>query len=126
MTNEKESVMIAIELKFKTKKQGAEDWGRIDSYQDISHLETLKNKGYHSGFFFMITDDHLYLKQSKRGTGVMFPMHEKAITPCNIELIPTSKGRQNRKIIVKKPYKFDWQTAINYNNESWYFLKIDV
>jgi hypothetical protein len=59
--NGKVTSSAAIELKFKKKSQGADDFARIDSYIDIVSLEEMKNRGYNKSYFYMITDDPIYM-----------------------------------------------------------------
>ena len=63
-------IKCGIELKFKLKIQGAQDWGRIDAYVDIESLEiaVLQKKEFDIGKFYMITDDMTYINQSTRGS----------------------------------------------------------
>ena len=118
----------AIELKFKTKKQGAQDYGRIDSYLDIEALELAleletkpetTDKKYSLGFFFMITDSTAYIKPSKVGVGTICPMHEGSV--IGPKLIQTDsvkcKGREGIKIRLKGSYCFTWEQS-----DEWYFL----
>lgn len=66
----------AIELKFETAKQGAQDHGRIDAYVDIEALElACCEEGHTFGRFYMITDSTAYVNASQRGVGTVFAMH---------------------------------------------------
>ncbi len=71
-------IKCGIELKFKLKKQGAQDWGRIDAYVDIESLEiaVLEQQKFDLGKFYMITDDTAYIKKSNRGSGTIFCLHD--------------------------------------------------
>ena len=54
------NVSCAIELKFKTAQQGAQDYGRVDAYTDIEALELVCPKHFTFGRFFMITDSKTF------------------------------------------------------------------
>ncbi|AKG34991.1 hypothetical protein [Paenibacillus durus] len=58
----------AMELKFKKKTQGAEDFARIDSYEDIECLEHCLDRNYETAYFCMIADNNIYSRESKLGT----------------------------------------------------------
>ena len=62
-------VSCAIELKFKTAQQGAQDHGRIDAYVDIEAVELACKSHFNFGRFFMITDSSVYVNPSQRGVG---------------------------------------------------------
>src|SRR5690606_691576 len=64
-----DKINCAIELKFKTSQQGAQDHGRIDAYVDIEALELVTNSEYKIGKFYMITDSQTYINKSNKGVG---------------------------------------------------------
>ena len=114
----------AIELKFKKENQGAQDFGRVDSYSDIEAVElALGIRNYCMGFFFMITNSTAYTNPSKLGVGTKFPMHHGAhilpgvFTTENVKC----KGREGTVIKLKNPYAFSWETA-----GGWHFLSIPI
>ena len=49
----RDKINCAIEMKFKTQKQGAQDHGRIDVYQDIEAIELSLENGFDIGFFLI-------------------------------------------------------------------------
>ncbi len=49
----------AIELKFKTEQQGAQDHGRIDAYVDIEAVELVTESQFTFVRFYMITDSKM-------------------------------------------------------------------
>jgi hypothetical protein len=113
-------IRCVIELKFKLKRQGAQDWGRIDSYVDIESLEMATQEHFDFGKFYMITDDATYTKKSKSGSGTIFCMHDGHITEKNKTLnTPNNKGRQDVFVNLKNQYSFTWDI---FNN--WYFLDL--
>lgn len=118
-----QKIKSAIELKFKTKAQAAQDYGRIDAFIDIEALEHACTNGYDFGTFFMITDSTTYIKQSKKGVGVEFAMHHNAQTKLTEYCCPECKGRQNVKVLLKHKYKFNWEDS---NSKEWHFLKLDI
>lgn len=112
----------AIELKFKTAKQGAQDHGRIDVFVDIEALEIACQRGYDFGRFYMITDSTPYVRQSKKGVGTVFTTHDGAVTPANQHFhCPQSKGRENVKVYLRNSYAFQWEQMAN-----WYFLELET
>lgn len=116
------SQQTAIELKFKTKVQGAQDHARIDCYSDIQRLEQLKSKGlFQNGYFFMITDSTSYINKSRRGVGTVFSMNNGHKSPKNRELHYNSKGRENIRITLDQEYTFNW-----INIDKWYFLMLKI
>jgi hypothetical protein len=115
-------VSCAIELKFKTDKQGAQDHGRIDAYVDIEALELACKQSYDFGRFYMITDSTPYVKKSKRGVGTVFCTHDGMKTVSNQKFhCPNSKGRENVVVTLSNSYKFEWEKIKN-----WYFLELTI
>lgn len=106
----------AMELKFKKKIQGAEDFARIDSYQDIESLEYCLERGYSNAYFCMIADDLIYSKASKIATtGDIFSMREGYVTPINIPISNANcKGRKDVIVTFKKAHTFEWQVQNGY------------
>jgi hypothetical protein len=115
----------AIELKFKLDSQGAQDWGRIDMYQDLEALEIVCKGKYEMGRFFAISDSVPYIKQSKRGAGIDYPTHDGYITELARQYETRSKGRENVKVQLSNEYLFEWE-KIERGENSWYFLDIVV
>lgn len=116
-----DQINCAIELKFKTTKQGAQDHGRIDAYVDIEALELVTNKYFDFGKFYMITDSEPYINQSTKGVGTVFATHNGYISEEGKELFFNSKGREHIRVNLQSSYKFEWQ-KIN----GWYFLDLTV
>lgn len=114
----------AVELKFKTAQQGAQDHGRIDAYTDIAALEGVccdVDADYAFGKFFMITDSSVYINRSIRGVGTVFCTHHgHQVTPGQIPP-STSKGREEIEITLRNPYQFNWTLA-----GKWYFLEVGI
>lgn len=118
------NVSCAIELKFKTEKQGAQDWGRIDAYVDIEAVEVAcrKNKAYSMGRFYMITDSAMYTKPSKKGVGTVFCLHHGHLTMAGTELsYPLSKGRSEVIVQLEESYPLHWQQI-----GKWHFLEVKI
>lgn len=116
------TVWAAIELKFKTDKQGAQDHARIDSYLDIESLEILVERNeYEFGKFYMITNSTPYINPSARGVGTVFAMHDgNKSEPLN-EFWFNSKGRENVRVNLKYSYHFKWDKI-----DDWYFLDLTI
>jgi hypothetical protein len=117
------NVGCAIELKFKTARQSAEDHGRIDAYVDIEAVElACVSQSFNFGRFFMITDSPIYMRQAKRGVGTVFCMHDGFEVKPGVDICcPNSKGREHVSVSLKKPYVFKWQ-----EHNGWYFLEVCV
>ena len=115
-------VSCAIELKFKTEQQGAQDHGRIDAYVDIEALELVTEDKFTFGQFYMITNSKTYLHKSTRGVGTVFGVnHGFQITP-NVEIAyPDSKGREHVALQFRNPYTFNWEIS-----GDWYFLAVEI
>lgn len=119
----KQNISCAIELKFKTAQQGAQDHGRIDAFTDIEAIEiACNNYNYTIGRFYMITDSTAYIKKSTKGVGTVFTTYDGAIiNPNSTFHYPNSKGRQNVKVTLKNSYHFDWEQM-----SKWYFLELKI
>ncbi|MCC9609373.1 hypothetical protein LOC68_05535 [Blastopirellula sp. JC732] len=116
------NVSCAIELKFKTAQQGAQDHGRIDAYVDIEAVELVCDSQFTLGRFFMITDSSVYVNPSQRGVGTVFCMHDGfQVTPGQEIACPQSKGRETVVVQLKNAHVFEWQ-----QHGGWYFLEICV
>ena len=116
----KHAASCAIELKFKTAKQGAQDHGRIDAYQDIEALERARRGGFSFGRFFMITDSSVYVNPSRRGVGTVFATHDGNQTVAGATFhCPQSVGRSHVQLTLANSYSFQWEQIGN-----WYFLEI--
>jgi len=122
-------VKCAIELKFKTAKQGAQDLGRIGAFEDIQKLEEYVSRDYDLGRFYFITDSSAYVKKSKRGNGTIFTMHDGAVTKSNSVFPYMAQGKVidgvkqyiEREIQLNDSYVFSWE-----NKNNWYFLEVLV
>lgn len=116
------SSSCAIELKFKTAQQSAQDYGRIDAFVDIESLEIVCCKGYDFGRFYMITNSTPYVNKSRKGVGTVFTTYDGAMTAPNQKFhYHNCKGRENVIVNLAHPYHFEWE-KIN----KWYFLELKV
>ena len=112
----------AIELKFKTEKQAAQNNGRIDAYTDIEALEQLCVNRFSMGRFYMITDSAIYTKESTRGVGTVFATHHGAIiSPGKDYSYPQSVGRKEVVTSYFKRHVFDWEYS-----SGWSFLEMQL
>ena len=121
----------AIELKFKTKKQGASNDGKNNVFQDIERLEKTKSEpSFGQGRFYMITDHQAYVNKSTQGgLGSVFTTHDGAETQANHEFYyRESKSKHNVKVELKNPYLFEWEKIDKKSDkkEEWYFLELKV
>jgi hypothetical protein len=117
-----EQVSCAIELKFKTAKQGAQDHGRIDMYVDIEAVELACLQEYTFGKFYAITDSTPYVNRSKKGVGAVFCTHHGAKTAVGQQFAcPQSKGREDVAVNLRNAYTFEWEQI-----DEWYFLELDI
>ncbi len=127
----KTNAKAAIELKFKTKKQGAQDHGRIDAFVDIEALENAKEfHSFSKARFYMITDSEIYLSKSKKGVGTIFTTYDGAKTKKDSYFhCPSSKGRENVNVHLNASYSFEWEKIeLKKNNMKyyWYFLELKI
>lgn len=116
----KQKTSCAIELKFKTKRQGAQDHGRIDAFIDIEALELVCEESFSIGRFYMITDSTPYINKSQKGVGTVFTTHDGAILKPGCYQYP-SKGREDVVVTLTKQYDLQWE-KIN----DWYFLQLNI
>jgi hypothetical protein len=115
------NVKCAIELKFKTAQQGAQDHGRIDAYVDIAALEGACKNGYQFGRFYMITDSSVYINQSVKGVGTRFRMHHGHQLLPGQTLKGESKGREDVEVNLDGAYQFNWTKF-----DKWHFLELRI
>ena len=120
----------AIELKFKTETQGAQNEARINVFRDVERLEKAKSEhSFAQGRFYMITDHQVYVNESKTGVGTVFATHDGARTQANHEFhFPDSKSIEDVKVNLKNSYLFEWEKIDKKTTkkEEWYFLEIPV
>jgi hypothetical protein len=114
-------ISCAIELKFKTNRQGAQDYGRIDAFIDIEALELACKKGFDMGVFYMITDSPPYINKSTKGVGTIFTTYDGAFINSGEYQYPKCKGRSDVVVNLENEYKIEWEKI-----SDWYFLKINV
>lgn len=133
-TGSKSEFSCAIELKFKTRQQSAQDIGRINVYQDLESLEKVCRKGgYDSGKFYMITDSRMYTALGKGEVADQFMIYDGYTTQGNTTHIhdePKWKNNQYCKVELKNQYRFEWEHSERHegdnNVSNWYFLEIDI
>ena len=127
--SDKYKTSCAIELKFKTKVQAAQDVGRVDAYVDIEALEkiVIEKKDYDLGKFYMITDYDAYTKPFKGKSAEDFKTHHKHTTEAEKEFIHSHnwKGLKGAKVFLKNSYTFNWE-KIDKDEQEWYFLELTV
>jgi hypothetical protein len=112
----------AIELKFKTAKQGAQDHGRIDAYQDIEALERACRSGYDFGRFYMITDSSVYVTAPRGIVGRVFDTHDGHQTVAGDTFhCPQCAGRSSVCLTLTNSYAFQWETIGQFH-----FLEVHV
>lgn len=101
----------AMELKFKKRSQGADDFARIDSYEDIESLEHCLDREYDIAYFCMIADYDIYSRGSRSGTtGDIFSMRNGYKAPVDIPIKnPKCKGRQDVVVNFRKEHIFEWE-----------------
>ena len=125
----------AIELKFKTRQQSAQDIGRINVYQDLEALEQVCRKGgYDIGKFYMITDSRVYTVMGKGEVADQFMIYDGYLTDGNTIHIhdePEWKNNKYCKVELKNQYKFEWEHSERCddkknNLKDWYFLELDI
>lgn len=116
------SASCAIELKFKTAQQSAQDHGRIDAYIDIEAVELACKSKYSFGRFYMITDSQTYVNQSQRGVGTVFCLHDGFQITQGVQIAsPKSIGRETVQVSFEKSYSLDWTQS-----GKWHFLEVKI
>jgi len=110
----------AIELKFKTDKQGAQDHGRIDAFVDIEALELVCKENFGIGRFYMITNSTPYINQSKKGVGTVFTTHDGGLINPGIYQYE-SKVREDVIVTLGNQYAVEWEKI-----GDWFFLLINI
>ncbi len=115
-----ENSSCAIELKFKTSLQGAQDHGRIDAFIDIEALELVCNQSFNVGRFYMITNSTPYVNKSKIGVGTVFATHDGSLLKPETYHYP-SKGREHVQVMLQNEYYLEWEKI-----GEWYFLQINI
>jgi len=116
-----DKIKCAMELKFKTAQQGAQDYGRIDTYVDIKALELVTESLFDLGKFYMITNSTAYIKQSLKGVGTIFAIHDGHVTKKGQVFHSEAKGRENIRLSLRNSYHFEWEKIAD-----WYFLDLTV
>ncbi len=116
-----DEINCAIELKFKTALQGAQDHGRIDAYVDLEALEIVTKNQFALGKFYMITNSTPYINKSKKGVGTVYATHQGFVSKKNKHLWFESKGREHIRIKLRNSYEFNWEKI-----EDWYFLDLTI
>jgi len=127
--------LVPIELKYKTRKQSAEDVGAMDVYKDLYRLEQIKSGKYKDkkeipfSYFFFITDDHLYVNKPRSGLRTIFKTYDGATIQKDYEYkyLQSKTGKdyfkKNGEFVFKSNYKFSWSKS--KNNSRW-FLKLKI
>lgn len=119
---------VPIELKFKTKNQAAENEGAIQIYKDIYDLENLinKNKNFKFAYFFMITDDYLYVSNPKKGSlRDTFNTSNGYKIESGREYKWTKTGKKCGTFKFKNKKVFEWKIG-KKNGKNFYFLKMRI
>ncbi|QSE96111.1 hypothetical protein [Fulvivirga lutea] len=113
-------INCAIELKFKTARQSAQDHGRVDAYLDIEAVEQLVEQQFDLGKFYMITDSTAYINPSKKGVGTVFTLHNKHVTSSD-RLVANTVGRMGIEVTLNGEYVMNWEQI-----DHWYFLDLTI
>ena len=131
-------VKCAIELKFKLRRQGAQNSARLNIYQDIEALESaVKEKGFDVGKFYFITDDHTYVNSSNGQFGITFPLQDEHKSEPNTDFggdVIEKTHAGNVTVHLIDSYSFNWEKsdACNYDFPNtnilteWYFLELTI
>ena len=122
-----------IELKFKKKKQFAQDFGVIDSYQDIWSLEQQRSSAPVLGCAFIFLTDYVaYTKEATTGTRKELPMHEGALIKANKQYKVTGKAAMKKTEKRGHVFSFERDYRIHYRHfrtdggqEYWYYVLTD-
>ncbi|WP_036223054.1 hypothetical protein [Mesoaciditoga lauensis] len=130
-----EEKRVPIELKFKTKKQSAEDEGAMQIYKDIYDLEKIVNmdKKTKFAYFFMITDDRLYAINNSREGNLRYTFNtsngHKIESGKEYKHEETKTGKRFYEkygaFTFTKSRIFEWEVGKRGKND-FYFLKMKV
>ena len=139
--NENKTVIVIIEVKYKTKElkldddavvnnekfdlknQGAQDQGRYDFINDISRLEKALEIYGGTGFAILLTNDESYWKTPTRDVDAVdeaLRIHEKSIICGKLSWKEeTSNGTKSGRngIILKGNYTLDWKDYSNIKGQ---------
>ena len=119
---------IALELKFKTLQQSAEDLGVMEFYKDIYSLEKIISKGdYLFGVFLAMTNNNRYVKKPSRGLKMVFNTHNKSfiVPKKEYKYFETKTGEKfyndYGSFKFKQKHQFNWK-----KHKDNYFLKMFI
>lgn len=127
---------IPIELKYKTKNQGAVDEGAMHLFKDIYTIEKIlknnENDTIPFGYFFCITDDHLYINPSRKGLRTVFATYHGYIINNGFEYkyLTIDTGvkfhKQYGSFTFLKEHQFIWEKHCYNSIDNIYFLKMKI
>ena len=110
-----EDIKAALELKFCTAQQGADNLRRVDFWQDLGTLEEAQRQGFGEARFLLITDDPRYPEVKRRGDYKKYSMHEgRVIEPGQYECVDWA-GRRGKSVTLEKAYPISWEKINGLN-----------
>lgn len=145
---------IAIELKYRTrcfsiehegecfslKNHSAHDHGRYDFIEDIRRIEQIVNdrrtvgrRGPTQGYAVLLTNDHLYWKEGRKGTfDEAFRIHEGRTLKCTMAWSKrASKGttkKREQPLSLSGSYELHWEDYREHpgKNGAFRYLAVEV
>lgn len=136
--DQRQEIMVPIELKFKTVHQSAEDIGVMEIYKDVYTLEQVlkdykrENLIIPFGYFFCITNNHRYINPASKGLKTVFCTHEAAEIKKDFEYkyLGTKAGtdffNKYGTLKFRNKYSFIWDSYVNPVGEASWFLKLKI
>jgi hypothetical protein len=132
------SLLIPIELKFRTVKQSAVDEGVMAIYRDIHTIEKVVKKGKYNGstipfgYFFIITDHQGYTKRAKSGLKIIFDTSDgyTAKKEHDYKYLDNKTGKKFHdkygNIIFNNEHTFRWNLYEYEDASKHWFLKMKI
>ena len=119
------SARLAVEIKFKTRRDGAVPDNRIEAFYDLWKCEAYVDSGeYDAALFIMLTDEPSYMREA-RGESREFSLHEGRIYQKNTPL-HASRSRRGislpNPLTLKRDYSFRWVSIVS----AWHTLSFRV
>lgn len=144
---ELDDVIIAIELKYKTKKldnfifnnesfnlknHGAHNLNRYDFIKDIWRLENFLSQGYPKrtiGYAIFLTNDSAYQKASRKAEvdDLDFRIHQRLLNAGELKWkFNENKRKRKNSIYLLSDYDLDWANYSKVNNHTFDYLLVEV
>lgn len=101
----------ALELKFCTSDQGADNLRRVDFWKDLGTLEAAQALGFTDARFLLITDDYRYLQRKTTSDYALYSMHEGRVIEPGTYTCTKWAGRRGQTVTLQRRYPINWATV---------------